>query len=502
MSNNEPSANVPALLQLSGISKSFGGTRALESVGLALYPGSITALVGENGSGKSTLVKILTGIYQPDGGGITLSGKSVRIRSPAYAEQLGISVIHQEAVVFDELSVAENIFVTSRPRRSGLIDWARMRRDAGRLMERLDCPLDPGVRLRELSVAQKHLVQIARALSHDARLVIMDEPTAALSHHEAQLLLQIAAALRDEGRAVLFISHRFEELLAIADRYVVFRDGRSVAEGAMPGTSIDTLIKSMVGRAIKGLYPKRRIALGEEILRVRHLSRAAEFADISFGVRRGEILGVYGLVGAGRSELMQSVFGLTRAESGHIELDGAEIRPRHPADAIAQRIAYVPEDRQHQGAIPALSISGNITLASIARFARHGWVDGERLTRIAGEWAQRLQVKYADLEQPLSELSGGNQQKVVLAKWLLTAPRVLILDEPTKGIDVRSKAAVHELMGEWVQQGMAIILVSSELPEVLGLSDRVLVMRRGRMAGLLDRSEADAATVLRLASAA
>jgi rhamnose transport system ATP-binding protein len=501
LSNNEPSGNAP-LVQLSGISKSFGGTRALESAELALYAGSITALVGENGAGKSTLVKILTGIYQPDGGRITLCGKSVRIRSPAHAQQLGISVIHQEAVVFDELSVAENIFVTARPRRWGLIDWARMRRDAGRLMERLDCPLDPGLRLRELSVAQKYLVQIARALSHDARLVIMDEPTAALSHHEAQLLLRIATGLRDEGRALLFISHRLEDLFAIADRYVVFRDGRNVAEGAMPDTSIDTLIQCMVGRVIERLYPKRCIALGEEILRVLHLSRAEEFADISFAVRRGEILGVYGLVGAGRSELMQSVFGLTRAESGRIELDRTPIRPRHPADAIAQRIAYVPEDRQHQGTIPSLSISSNITLASLAQFTRHGWVDGERLTRTAGEWAQRLQVKYANLEQPLSELSGGNQQKVVLAKWLLTAPRVLILDEPTKGIDVGSKAAVHALMGEWVQQGMAIILVSSELPEVLGLSDRVLVMRRGRMAGLLDRTEADSATVLRLASAA
>ena len=501
MSNNEPSGNAP-LVQLSGISKSFGGTRALESAELALYAGSITALVGENGAGKSTLVKILTGIYQPDGGRITLCGKSVRIRSPAHAQQLGISVIHQEAVVFDELSVAENIFVTARPRRWGLIDWARMRRDAGRLMERLDCPLDPGLRLRELSVAQKYLVQIARALSHDARLVIMDEPTAALSHHEAQLLLRIATGLRDEGRALLFISHRLEDLFAIADRYVVFRDGRNVAEGAMPDTSIDTLIQCMVGRVIERLYPKRCIALGEEILRVLHLSRAEEFADISFAVRRGEILGVYGLVGAGRSELMQSVFGLTRAESGRIELDRTPIRPRHPADAIAQRIAYVPEDRQHQGTIPSLSISSNITLASLAQFTRHGWVDGERLTRTAGEWAQRLQVKYANLEQPLSELSGGNQQKVVLAKWLLTAPRVLILDEPTKGIDVGSKAAVHALMGEWVQQGMAIILVSSELPEVLGLSDRVLVMRRGRVAGLLDRTEADSATVLRLASAA
>jgi rhamnose transport system ATP-binding protein len=270
----------------------------------------------------------------------------------------------------------------------------------------------------------------------------------------------------------------------------------------MPGTSVDTLVQYMVGRTIEPLYPKRSAALGEEVLRVRDLSRAEVFADISFAVRRGEILGVYGLVGAGRSEMMQSIFGLTRAESGAIEIDRRPIRPRHPADAIAERIAYVPEDRQHQGAIASLSISANITLASLAQFTRYGLINGERLTGAARDWAQRLQVKCANLEQPLNELSGGNQQKVVLAKWLLTAPRVLILDEPTKGIDVGSKAAVHALMGEWVGQGMAIILVSSELPEVLGLSDRVLVMRRGRMAGVLDRTEADAATVLRLASAA
>jgi rhamnose transport system ATP-binding protein len=282
----------------------------------------------------------------------------------------------------------------------------------------------------------------------------------------------------------------------------VFRDGKSVAAGAMADATVDKLIHCMVGRVLEPLYPKRRVALGEEVLRVSQLSRTEEFAAIDFSVRQGEILGVYGLVGAGRSELMQSVFGLTRAESGRIELDGKQIRPRHPAESIAKRIAYVPEDRQHQGAIPSLSISANITLAALANFTRYGWVDGARLIRAAGEWAQRLKVRYANLEQSVSELSGGNQQKVVLAKWLLTAPRVLILDEPTKGIDVGSKAAVHAQMGEWVQQGMAIILVSSELPEVLGLSDRVLVMRRGRVAGLLDRTEADEATILRLASAA
>ncbi len=345
-------------------------------------------------------------------------------------------------------------------------------------------------------------MQIARALSHNARVVIMDEPTAALSHHEAQELLQIVRDLRNEGRAVLFITHKFDEIFAVADRYAVFRDGAAIEQGWLCDTSLDALIKLMVGRSIEQLYPKQPAVLGEEVLRIENLSRASEFADISFNLRRGEILGIYGLVGAGRSELMQCLFGVNQADSGQIIRNGLPVTARHSSEAIAQGIAYVPEDRQHQGAVQAFSIGSNITLPTLNNFARMSWLNPDSEAGTATAWAQRLQVKCASIEQAISELSGGNQQKVILAKWLLAAPKVLILDEPTKGIDVGSKSAVHALMSELAQQGLSIIMVSSELPEVLGMSDRVLVMRRGRMAGMLDRAQADAESILRLATAA
>jgi rhamnose transport system ATP-binding protein len=495
-------ADEPPILHLSGVTKSFGGTRALVSGELDLFPGSVTALIGENGAGKSTLVKILTGVHQPDGGRVVMDGKTVSIKSPDHAQQLGISVIHQESVVFDELSVAENIFITARPRKHGLISWSEMRKQAQSILTRLGSKLSVDTPLRELSIAQKHLVQIARALSHDARVVIMDEPTAALSHHEAQDLLQIVRDLRDQGRAILFITHKFDEVFAVADRYAVFRDGAAIEQGLLRDTSLDQLITLMVGRSIEQLYPKQAAVLGEEVLRVEQLSRASEFADINFNLQRGEILGVYGLVGAGRSELMQCIFGVSRADSGQIICHGHNQCAHHPDEAIAQGIVYVPEDRQHQGAIMAFSIGHNITLPVLGQFARGGWLNGRSEAATADKWAQRLQVKCASLEQPISELSGGNQQKVILAKWLLAAPQVLILDEPTKGIDVGSKSAVHALMSELAQQGLSIIMVSSELPEILGMSDRVMIMRRGRVAGVLDRAQADAEAVLRLATAA
>jgi rhamnose transport system ATP-binding protein len=488
------------LLQLAGISKSFGGSRALVSADLELCAGSITALLGENGAGKSTLVKILSGVLQPDSGQITISGEAIRIESPQHAQQLGISVIHQEAVMFDQLSVAENIFVTAPLRRYGLLNWPLMRREAVRLMELLGLSVNPDTLVRELSVAQQHMVQIARAISHDARIVIMDEPTASLSHREAQDLLRIAQRLSQEGRALLYISHKFDEIFAIADRYAVLRDGSSVGHGLLQDASYDMLVKQMVGRSVEQLYPKCDVTPGDEVLRVEGLGRAQEYENVNFSVRRGEILGVYGLVGAGRSEVMLSIFGLNPADSGTIVLDQVTVKPQSPAAAIAHQIAYVPEDRQHQGAVLPLSIFGNITLPSLSAFSRFGWFNKKKAAEAANEWSRRAQVKCTGTEQQVAALSGGNQQKVVLAKWLLTAPKVLLLDEPTKGVDVGSKSALHGLMGELVQQGMAIVMVSSELPEILGLSDRVLVMRRGRVVGLLDRRDADPETVLRLAS--
>jgi rhamnose transport system ATP-binding protein len=488
------------ILSLRNISKSFGGTRALTDAQLDLRPGEVTALVGENGAGKSTLVKILTGIYQPDGGVIRLDGVPVRINSPADAQKLGISVIHQESVVFDDVSVAENIFVTARPRRYGLIDWAQMRRRAAAILAQLEATIDPTTLMRELSVAQKHLVQIARALSHDSRIVIMDEPTAALSHHEAEDLLRIVRRLREDGRAVLFISHKLEEIFAIADRYAVYRDGIAVGAGMIADSSADQLITLMVGRTVEQVFPPRSAKIGPEVLRLERFSRNAEFTDVNLTVRQGEILGIYGLVGAGRSEVMQALFGLTTPDAGRVLLDGREVHIGAADEAIRLSIAYVPEDRQRQGGILPLTIQDNIALPSLQSLSRRGFTSTTRMQITAQRWIERLQIRTSGPTQNLEELSGGNQQKVVLAKWLQTAPKILILDEPTKGIDVGSKAAVYEVMRELVQRGLAVILVSSELPEVLGMADRIAVMRRGRLRACFERADATPEALVRTAT--
>ncbi len=488
------------ILTLSGIKKSFGGVRALVNGELQLFPGSVTALIGENGAGKSTLVKILTGVYQPDGGEICIDGKPVHIPSPTVAQQLGISVIHQESVVFDALSVAENIFITGRPIKNGFVDWKTMRRRSRELLEKLETPIDPDTLVGDLSIAQKHMVQIARALSHDSRVVIMDEPTAALSHHEADELFRIVRQLQNEGRALLFISHKFEEIFSIADRYAVFRDGAAIGHGMLCDTDTNKLIDMMVGRSVEQIFPKVSVDIGAEVLRVENFSRAPEFRDINFSVRRGEILGIYGLVGAGRSEVMQALFGLNPIDSGAIYIDGKLTRIRNPEEAIRHGIALVPEDRQHQGAVLTLPIADNVSLPSLKQLSKFGFLKRVSEYIRAEDLLERLQIKSSGLQQHVRELSGGNQQKVVLAKWLGVNPRVLILDEPTKGIDVGAKSAVHQIMSECVQRGCAIIMVSSELPEVLGMADRVLVMNRGRVCALLDRAEATPENVVRVAA--
>jgi len=402
--------------------------------------------------------------------------------------------------VFDNLSVAENILINERPRRRGLIDWKQQRVRAARLLKELDAPFEPDRPVSELSVAQKHLVQIARGISCDARVMILDEPTAALSHREVEDLYRIVARLESRGCAVLFISHKFEEVFALADRYTVFRDGAAVGAGLMRDAGTDDLIRLMVGRPVEQVFPKSDAAIGAEVLRVEHLSRGAEFADVSLSVRAGEILGVYGLVGAGRSELMQCLFGLTRPDTGRVLIDGQERHIAHPDDALRLKIAYVPEDRQHQGAILPFAIAANIALASLKPLSRFGLTQRARERALAEQWIAALQIKASSPLQAVGALSGGNQQKVVLAKWLATHPKVLILDEPTKGIDVGAKAAVHAVMCEYARQGLAVIMVSSELPEVLRLADRILVMRRGRVRALLDRAEATAERVVEAAT--
>ena len=490
-----------AVLALEGVTKTFPGVRALSEVSLRLYPGQVTALVGENGAGKSTVVKILTGIYQPDHGDILVDGDPVRFPTAHAAGEAGVTAIHQETVLFDELSVAENIFLGHAPRgRFGLIDTAAMIARASEILREIGATIDPTVKLRDLGIANKHLVAIARALSIDARVVIMDEPTAALSHKEIEELYELVETLKAQGKAILFISHKFDEIFRIADRYTVFRDGELVGEGAIDTVTEAELVRLMVGRDVSQIFPQRSHNIGDEILAVEAYEHPTEFADISFTLRQGEILGFYGLVGAGRSEFMQALFGITRPSGGRVVIEGHPVEIRAPADAVANGIVYVPEDRGRQGAITALPIFQNVTLPSLGRTSRNGFLKLAEEFALAREYTQRLDLRAASLDTEVGNLSGGNQQKVVIAKWLATQPRVIILDEPTKGIDIGSKAAVHEFMAELAAQGLAVIMVSSEIPEILGMSDRVIVMREGRIAAELDRAGMSAETLVRHAA--
>jgi rhamnose transport system ATP-binding protein len=489
------------ILEMRAISKTFPGVKALNDVNIALFPGEVTALIGENGAGKSTLVKILTGIYPSDEGEIHIDGKPVTFGNAQDAIDHGVTAIHQETVLFDELSVAENIFIGHAPKTSlGLVNWKGVNARALALLHSLESNIDPRTRLKDLSIAQRHLVAIARALSVDARIVIMDEPTAALSRKEVDDLFQIVKRLKAQGKAILFISHKFDEVYEIADNYAVFRDGKAVGSGALAEISQNDIVRLMVGRSIEHAFPKVDIPLGETVLKVENYSHPTEFRDISFALRKGEILGIYGLVGAGRSEICQSLFGVTRPSGGRLELDGKEIQIRSPGDAIHAGIVYVPEERGRHGAVLQLPIYQNISLPSLGRTSRSGFLRAAEELALARKYAERFDLRAAALSVPVGTLSGGNQQKVVIGKWLATQPKILILDEPTKGIDIGSKAAVHAFISELAGEGLSIIMVSSELPEILGMSDRVLVMREGLSAGLFERAGMSAETLVRAAT--
>jgi rhamnose transport system ATP-binding protein len=490
------------MLSLSGVSKSFPGVRALHNVSLSLYPGQVTALIGENGAGKSTLVKILTGIYQPDEGEIRIGGDAVKLPTADAAFRHGITAIHQETVLFDDLSVAENIFLGHAPRnRFGLIDWRIMRANAREVLETMGAGhIDADARLRDLGIANKHLVAVARAMSIDARMVIMDEPTAALSAKEIEELFELIEFLKSDGKAILFISHKFDEIYRIADRYTVFRDGEMVGEGLLADKPQNEIVKMMVGRAVDHIFPERKPKIGETILSVSGQSHPTEFDGIGFELRQGEILGFYGLVGAGRSEVMQAIAGMTRTSAGSITLDGAPIAPKSAAEAIEAGIVYVPEERGRQGVVIGLPIFQNVSLPSLDRTSKSGLLRLAEEFSLARTYTERLDLRASSLSQDVGTLSGGNQQKVVIAKWLATEPKVIILDEPTKGIDIGSKAAVHGFMAELVAQRLSVIMVSSELPEILGMSDRVIVMREGRIAAVFENRGLDAETLVRAAA--
>jgi rhamnose transport system ATP-binding protein len=497
-----PASSTPKIT-LSGITKTFPGVRALHKVALELYPGQVTALIGENGAGKSTLVKTMTGIYQPDEGEIRINGELVTLSSPHAAFKLGITAIHQETVLFDELSVAENIYLGHAPKtRFKTLDWGLMREKSRKLLTEIGAGhIAPETRLKDLSIANKHLVAVARALSIDADVVIMDEPTAALSYKEIQDLFELMELLKKSGKAILFISHKFDEIYRIADRYTVFRDGEMVGNGLIADTTQDTIVRMMVGRSVDQVFPKQETTLGETVLTVSGYCHPTEFADINFKLRKGEILGFYGLVGAGRSELMQALIGITKPSKGAVRIGDDIAVIRSPAAAIENGIVYVPEERGKQGVVVDMPIVQNISLPSLRRTSKNGFLRLAEEFALAREYATRLDLRAASLSQNAGTLSGGNQQKVVIAKWLATKPRVIILDEPTKGIDIGSKAAVHAFMSELASQGLAVIMVSSELPEVMGMSDRIIVMREGRIATTIEKNDGfNAETLVRAAA--
>jgi len=498
----ETTVSPPApLLVLDRAVKSFGAVRALEDGSITLYPGEAHALLGENGAGKSTLVKILAGVHQPESGQLLIHGEPVTFSGPAASRAAGISIIYQEPTLFPDLTVAENIFVGRQPLRAGRrIDPAEMTRRAGEVFARLGVYIDPTRPARGLSVADQQIVEIAKAISFNATIIVMDEPTAALTQVEVDRLFAVARALCAEGAAVLFISHRLEEVFALCQRATIMRDGRFVRTALVADLTIDAIIRSMVGRDLAALFPKSVIAAGEVLLKVEHLTREGVFTDVSLEVRRGEIVALAGLVGAGRSEVARAIFGMDRRDAGTVTLRGVELPNGSPRAAMSAGVALVPEDRRQQGLVMDMAIDHNVALASLAELQEHGLIRRAKERALTADWATRLQLRYGRVRNPVSTLSGGNQQKVVLAKWLARGPQVLIIDEPTRGIDVGTKAEVHRLLDELVGQGMGVLMISSELPEVLGMADRVLVIREGRLVAEFAREDADEDSIMRAAT--
>jgi rhamnose transport system ATP-binding protein len=482
----------PPLLSVRAIEKSFPGVRALSGVSFDVAKGEVHALLGENGAGKSTLIKIVSGVFPPDRGDVIVDGEPVHLERPDDARRAGIATIYQELLLFPELTVAENVFMGHAPRVGlGRLDWRAMRTKTEELLASLEIhDLKADRVVGSLSVGNRQRVEILRALSQDARLLIMDEPTAALTEYDVTRLFDIVRKLKARGVAVIYISHRLDEIFAIADRVTVLRDGAHVATKRVAETDSAELVQLMVGRKIESLFPKITVPIGKPVLEVRELERRPLTKKISLTVRSGEIVGLAGLVGSGRSELAQTIFGVTPAEGGEIKIHGRKVDIRSPAQARALGVAYVPEDRGTQGLVRPMTVRENFSLAALSKVAFGGFIDRAAERNLAGDGVKRFAVKTSSLEQIAGKLSGGNQQKIVLGKWLANQPKLLILDEPTRGIDVGAKAEIHRLMGELAAQGLAILMISSELPEVLGMSDRVLVMREGRIVAEFSRDEA------------
>ncbi|MCD8139624.1 MAG: sugar ABC transporter ATP-binding protein [Planctomycetaceae bacterium] len=491
------------ILELKNITKTFPGVKALDNVHFQLKPGEIHALMGENGAGKSTFIKVITGVHQPNAGEMFLDGKRVEFTGPNDAHAAGIAAIYQHVTCYPDLSVTENIFMGhEKASPFGRLLWNEMHDEAETLLRRLNANFSPRDQMSALSVAQQQMVEIAKAFSQNARIIIMDEPTAALTKRESEDLYRITEQLRDEGVSIIFISHRFEDMYRLATRVTVFRDSSCIGTWGVNEITNEDLIVAMVGREITQLFPTRRPQPGKEIFRVENLFKAGYFADISFSLNEGEVLGFTGLVGAGRSELFQSIFGIMPYDKGRVFVEGREAHIRNPGDSMRTGIAYLPEDRQKQGLVLSWSIGRNISLPALKSVSRRGWIrEKEEITR-SHSLSERLTVKAQSVHDPASSLSGGNQQKVVMAKLLNTNAKILLLDEPTKGVDIGAKSAMYEIVADLADRGYGIILISSEMPEVLGMCDRILVMKGGRITGEFSRDSASQEAILTAAMTA
>ena len=484
------------ILELNGITKIFPGVKALDNVQFQLKTGEIHALMGENGAGKSTFIKVITGVHQAEEGQMFLDGKEVHFKGPLDARAAGIAAIYQHVTSYPHLTVAENIFMGHEKLKHGIIQWPEMNAAANKLLAQLNADFDATEEMGALSVAQQQMVEIAKALSMEARIIIMDEPTAALTKRESEELYKIAEKLRDEGTSIIFISHRFEDMYRLASRVTVFRDSQYIGTYDVDKITNADLVKAMVGREIKDLFPKPEVKIGDEVLRVENLSRTGYFKDVSFNVRAGEILGFTGLVGAGRTEVVQTIFGIEKYTSGKIFMEGKEVKIGSPMEATKLGIGLLPEDRQHEGLILDWGIGHNITLAELKQFSKNGIINPKQENEAAKDLAEKVDTKAQTIFDKASSLSGGNQQKIVVAKILASDLKVIILDEPTKGVDVGAKAEIYEIMGDLAQQGYAIVMISSEMPEMLGMADRIVVMCNGKLTGELKRGEATQEAIL------
>ncbi|MDO5424253.1 MAG: sugar ABC transporter ATP-binding protein [Eubacteriales bacterium] len=487
------------VLELKGITKIFPGVKALNNVQFQLKKGEIHALMGENGAGKSTFIKVITGVHKAEEGEMYLYGKKVDFKGPKDAQAAGIAAIYQHVTAYPHLTVAENIFMGHQIVKHGFVQWKQMNDEANKLLQRLHSDFKATDEMGTLSVAQQQMVEIAKALSTNAQIIIMDEPTASLTKNESEELYRIADQLRDEGKSIIFISHRFEDMYRLATRVTVFRDSQYIGTYDVDKITNADLIKAMVGREINELFPKPKVKIGKEVLRLEKLTRIGYFKDVSFSVRAGEILGLTGLVGAGRTEVVESVFGVTHPDSGKIYLEGKEVHIKQPSDAMELGIGLLPEDRQKSGLIMSWGLGRNVTLPTLANYAKNSFLDEAKEREVAKKYLEEVDTKAVTIFDPASSLSGGNQQKVVVARTLAQDLKVVIMDEPTKGVDVGAKAEIYDIMGQLAQKGYAIILISSEMPEILGMSDRIIIMCNGKVTGELSREEATQEQILEFA---